>query len=374
MTSVADSGVADSALVDPVEVDILIVGAGPVGLYGAYYAGFRGLKVALIDSLPEAGGQVTAMYPEKQIFDVGGFPAVKGRVLVANLVEQAAPFNPIYLLDEQADTLERIPAEGDEPDTLVVTAASGVRVHAKSVIVSSGIGTFTPRALPNGSSYENRGLSYFVPHLEPYADQDVVIVGGGDSAFDWALALQPLARSVHLVHRRDKFRAHEHSVSLVRDSGVTILTNAQVREILGSDRVEGVDIAITGQDESLVLPAQRIIAALGFTANLGPLLEWGLDIQHHRHIPVDSAMRTAQVGIYAAGDITEYDGKVRLISVGFGEIATAVCNAAHHMNPATSVFPGHSSDIPPPPPPPPPAPREPAVSGPAVAEQPVPAA
>jgi len=345
-----------TAATDPVDVDILIVGAGPVGLYGAYYAGFRGLQVALIDSLPEAGGQVTAMYPEKQIFDVGGFPAIKGRELVANLVAQAAPFAPIYLLGEQAEALERIPAADGGPDTLVVTAGSGVSVHAKTVIVSSGIGTFTPRPLPNGSSYENRGLSYFVPDLVPYTGQDVVIVGGGDSAFDWALALEPLAQSVHLVHRRDKFRAHEHSVSLVRNSAVQIVVNAQVREILGTHAVEGVNITITGQDEPLVLSCQRIIAALGFTANLGPLLEWGLDIQHHRHIPVDSAMRTAQPGIFAAGDITEYDGKVRLISVGFGEIATAVCNAAHHMNPAVSVFPGHSSDIPATPPPPSPAP------------------
>lgn len=358
---------------DPVVVDILIVGAGPVGLYGAYYAGFRGLKVALIDSLPEAGGQVTAMYPEKQIFDVGGFPAVKGRDLVANLVAQAAPFVPIYLLGEQADTLERLAGVEDGPDTLVVTASSGLPIQAKAVIVSSGIGTFTPRPLPNGSSYENKGLSYFVPELGPYADLDVVIVGGGDSAFDWALALEPLARSVYLVHRRDKFRAHEHSVSLVRDSTVQIVVNAQVREILGADSVEGVDIAISGQDEPLVLPCQRIIAALGFTANLGPLLEWGLDIQHHRHIPVDSAMRTAQPGVYAAGDIAEYDGKVRLISVGFGEIATAVCNATHHMNPAVSIFPGHSSDIPPPPPAPP-APRPSAASASPAESQSVPAA
>ncbi|MEJ7772512.1 MAG: NAD(P)/FAD-dependent oxidoreductase [Geodermatophilaceae bacterium] len=342
---------------DPVVVDILIVGAGPVGLYGAYYAGFRGLKVALIDSLPEAGGQVTAMYPEKEIFDVGGFPSIKGRELVANLVAQAAPFAPTYLLGEQADTLERVPGD-DEPDGMVVTATSGRSVHARAVIISSGIGTFTPRPLPNGSAYEGKGLSYFVPDLTPYADQDVVIVGGGDSAFDWALALEPLAHSVYLVHRREKFRAHEHSVSLAENSSVQILVNAQVRQILGTDAVEGVELAITGQDEPLVLSCQRIIAALGFTANLGPLLEWGLDIQHHRHIPVDSAMRTVQNGVFAAGDITEYDGKVRLISVGFGEIATAVCNAAHHMNPSISVFPGHSSDVPPQPAshPPPPAP------------------
>jgi len=329
-----------------VDVDILIVGAGPVGLYGAYYAGFRGLSVALIDSLPEAGGQVTAMYPEKLLFDVGGFPAIKGRDLVSNLVAQAAPFEPTYLLDEQAAKLERIPADGDGPDTLLVTASSGRTISARAVIISSGIGTFTPRPLPNGVAYENKGLAYFVPELAPYADKDVVIVGGGDSAFDWALALAPLARSVYLVHRRDKFRAHAHSVSLVENTTVQILVNAQVKEILGTDAVEGVDIAITGQEDVLRLPCHNIIAALGFTANLGPLLEWGLDIQHHRHIPVDSAMRTAQPGIFAAGDIAEYDGKVRLISVGFGEIATAVCNAAHAMDPSMSVFPGHSSDLP----------------------------
>ncbi len=331
---------------EAVDVDILIVGAGPVGLYGAYYAGFRGLSVALIDSLPEAGGQVTAMYPEKLLFDVGGFPAVRGRELVTNLVAQAAPFEPTYLLDEQAGKLERIPADGDGPDTFLVTASSGRTVTAKTVIVSSGIGTFTPRPLPNGAAYEHKGLAYFVPELAPYAGEDVVIVGGGDSAFDWALALEPLARSVYLVHRREKFRAHAHSVSLVENTSVQILVNAQVREILGADTVEGVDIAIAGQEEPLRVPCQKIIAALGFTANLGPLLEWGLDIQHHRHIPVDSAMRTAQPGIFAAGDITEYDGKVRLISVGFGEIATAVCNAAHYMDPSMSVFPGHSSDLP----------------------------
>ncbi|MDQ4039919.1 MAG: NAD(P)/FAD-dependent oxidoreductase [Actinomycetota bacterium] len=329
-----------------VDVDILIVGAGPVGLYGAYYAGFRGLSVALIDSLPEAGGQVTAMYPEKLLFDVGGFPAIKGRELVANLVAQAAPFDPTYLLDEQAATLQRVPPDGNGPDTLLVTASSGRAISARAVIVSSGIGTFTPRPLPNGAAYENKGLAYFVPELAPYAGKDVVIVGGGDSAFDWALALEPLARSVHLVHRRDKFRAHAHSVSLVQATSVQILVNAQIREILGDGVVDGVDVAITGQEKLLRIPCQNIIAALGFTANLGPLLEWGLDIRHHRHIPVDSAMRTAQPGIYAAGDIADYDGKVRLISVGFGEIATAVCNAAHHINPSMSVFPGHSSDLP----------------------------
>jgi len=336
----------------PVAVDVLIVGAGPVGLYGAYYAGFRGLTVALIDSLTEAGGQVTAMYPEKQIFDVGGFPAIRGRDLVVNLVAQAAPFDPTYLLGEEAHTLERVPGDDGGPDTLIVTATSGLVVHARAIVISSGIGTFTPRPLPNGSVYEKKGLAYFVPSLSPYAGLDVVIVGGGDSAFDWALALEPLARSVHLVHRRDRFRAHVHSVSLVKASTVEIVVNAQVRTILGAEVVEGVELAITGQDEPVIVPCQRIIAALGFTANLGPLLEWGLDIQQHRHIPVDSAMRTAQPGIFAAGDITDYDGKVRLISVGFGEIATAVCNAAHYMDPTMHVFPGHSSDIPPPPPPP----------------------
>jgi thioredoxin reductase (NADPH) len=325
------------------EVDLLIVGAGPVGLYGAYYAGVRGLRTAVMDSLSEPGGQVTAMYPEKQIYDIAGFPAVKGRSLIESLVEQAAQFEPTYLFRQEAQQLERRPAP-EGPDVLSVTTSDGTVVAARAIVITGGIGTFTPRPLPVGDSYLDRGLEYFVPRPTDYADSDVVIVGGGDSAFDWALTLHPIARSVTLVHRREIFRAHAATVTAVRECGVEIITSAEVKGVSGDEWLETVRIEGKGVPEPREVPCQRLVAALGFTANLGPLLRWGLDIRDNRHVVVDSAMRTSVPGIFAAGDITDYDGKVRLIAVGFGEVATAVNNAAVHIDPHTQLFPGHSTD------------------------------
>ncbi|MBA9002678.1 NAD(P)/FAD-dependent oxidoreductase [Thermomonospora cellulosilytica] len=320
------------------EVDLLIVGAGPVGLFGAYYAGFREMSVAVMDSLPEPGGQVTAMYPEKPIYDIAGFPSVKGRDLVAGLVRQAGRFDPVYLLGHRAQTLEQ------DGDRFRVTSREGASVECRAVLVTGGIGTFTPRPLPAGGEYEGRGLAYFVPRPEEYADTDVVIVGGGDSAFDWALALHPIVRSVTLVHRRETFRAHAHTVRQVRDAGVEILTCCQVAALRGEPNVESVEVVHTPTGERRELKAQRVIAALGFTANLGPLNDWGLDVRDRRHIPVDTTMSTARRGVFAAGDITDYPGKVRLIAVGFGEAATAVNNAAVLIDPRAALFPGHSTD------------------------------
>ena len=321
----------------PIERDLLIVGAGPVGLYAAYYAGFRGLSTAVVDSLPEPGGQVTAMYPEKPIYDIAGFPAVRGRDLVAGLLEQIARFDPTFVLGESAQSLER-----GEDGVFTVTTAAGTVIRCRAVVISGGIGTFTPRPLPAGREWVGRGLSYFVPSLEAHAGQDVVVVGGGDSACDWALSLEPIARSVTLVHRRAAFRAHEHSVAQLRASSVEIITDAQVTAIDGGDRVEKVEI--TGPDGVLTRPAQAVIAALGFTANLGPIRTWGVEVTGNRYLPVGTTMATNVPGVFAAGDITDYPGKVRLISVGFGEAATAVNNAAVLINPEEQLFPGHSSD------------------------------
>jgi ferredoxin/flavodoxin---NADP+ reductase len=320
------------------EVDVLVVGAGPTGLFGAYYAGFRGLSVAVMDSLPEPGGQINAMYPEKQILDIAGFPAIRGRELVDRLLDQAAPFGPTYLLGHRAEKLDRVDG------SFVVTSHEGATVQAKAVIITGGIGTFTPRPLPAAREFEGRGLAYFVRRLEDYAGTDVVIVGGGDSAFDWAQALGPIAGSVTLVHRRDTFRAHPATVAAVRASTVDIVTNAEVSRVSGNGVPDAVEITAGGTTRTV--PCQRIIAALGFTANLGPLLAWGIEIRNRRHIVVDSAMRTTVPGVFAAGDINDYDGKVRLIAVGFGEVATAVNNAAHHIDPDQPVFPGHSTDNP----------------------------
>jgi thioredoxin reductase (NADPH) len=326
----------NDGLSEPRVVDVAIVGAGPTGLFAAYYAGFRGLSTAVIDALPEPGGQVTAMYPEKLIYDVAGFPVVRGRDLVANLVEQAAPFNPGYLLGVQASSLSYV---DDKP---VVGLSDGGSVHCGAVIITGGLGSFTARPLPAADGFDGAGLVYFVPHLDDLARHHVVIVGGGDSAFDWALSLQPVAKSVTLVHRRDKFRAHASTVSRVRELPVEIIVNAEVRQILGAGRVDGVLVEARGAAPRL-LPADTVVAALGFTADLGPLAEWGLDLDR-RHIRVDTTMATNRPRIFAAGDITEYPGKVRLIAVGFGEAATAVNNAAIVIDPAAHLFPGHSSD------------------------------
>ncbi|WP_448613662.1 NAD(P)/FAD-dependent oxidoreductase [Modestobacter sp. URMC 112] len=329
----------------PVEVDLLVVGAGPAGLYAAYYAGFRGLRTAIVDSLPEPGGQVMALYPEKMVYDVAGFPGIKGRDLVAGLVEQAARFSPVYVLGERAETLTNDDGKRPRPgDRLLVTTDRGTRIHCGAVVVTGGIGTFTPRPLPGGSDWEGRGLTYVVKELAAHADQDVVIVGGGDSAVDWALALADIASSVTLVHRRKNFRAHAASVADMEAGPTLVVTDAQVTAIEGTDRVQTVHVR--HKDGTVTPhPAQAVIAALGFTADIGPLEAWGIDIVD-RKILVDTAMRTSLSGVYSAGDITEYPGKVRLISVGFGEAATAVNNAATYLDPDQPLFPGHSSDDP----------------------------
>ncbi|GAA3365776.1 NAD(P)/FAD-dependent oxidoreductase [Saccharopolyspora gregorii] len=317
------------------EVDLLVVGAGPAGLFAAYYAGFRGLSVAVVDSLPEPGGQVAAMYPEKLIFDVPGFPAVRGRDLVAALVEQAAPREPRYLLGRDATDLSEV-------DGRLRVLAGPEPVRARAVLITAGIGEFTPRPLPAGGDWLGRGVVHFVPDLAVHRGQDVVVVGGGDSAFDWALALHPIARSVTLVHRRARFRAHPGLVREVAELGVEIITEAQVVAVRGdSAGVHEVELAVG--ERRRVLPARTVVAALGFTASLGPIESWGLELAG-RSIRVDSTMRTNRDRVYAAGDVATYPGKVKLIATGFGEAATAVNNLAVALDPAAHLFPGHSSD------------------------------
>lgn len=320
------------------EVDVLIVGAGPVGLYGAYYAGFRGLSVALMDSLPEPGGQVSALYPEKNIYDIAGFPQVRGQTLIDNLVDQAAPFAPHYLLGQQAAAAEQAP-----DGRVTITSAQGTVVRARSVVITGGVGSFRPRPLPCGSDFEGRGLCYFVPRLEELRGLDTIVVGGGDSAVDWALALIDVARSVTLVHRRQAFRAHEHSVTKLRASPVRLVLDAELTELHGDQQVSAARVEVKGSEEPLTLDAQAVVAALGFKADLGPLETWGLTLDRRR-IAVDTAMRTGVPGIFAAGDIATYPGKVKLIAVGFGEVALAVNNAAASLQPELGLEPGHSSD------------------------------
>lgn len=319
-----------------VSTDLAIVGAGPAGLFATYYAGFRNFSVVVVDALPEVGGQVTAMYPEKEIFDIAGFPSVLGRELIDRLAQQAATANPTYLLDSQVIGLEQDAAG------VTLSTANGHRIDAKAVIITGGIGSFTPRPLPTGNEWLGKGLVHFIPSLQQHAGHDVVIVGGGDSAFDWAWSLRDIAKSVTVVHRRGEFRAHEASVDKVRDAGIRLITNAEVSAVQGGDRVTSVDVTSKLDGAVETLPCDTVVAALGFVANIGPITEWGLEIEK-RHIKVDSSMFTSVPRVLAAGDICTYPGRVPLIAVGFGEAATAVNNAAPLVNPEAHVFPGHSS-------------------------------
>ncbi|MDP5182525.1 NAD(P)/FAD-dependent oxidoreductase [Blastococcus sp. BMG 814] len=320
-----------------IETDLAIIGAGPTGLYGAFCAGFRGLRTVLVDALPQVGGQIAALYPEKSVRDVAGLPAVAGRELVASLQAQADAFAPTYLLGRQATALDH--SEDGRPR---LTLSDGTLIDAGAVVLTAGIGTFTPRPLPAGEEFLGRGLSYFVPDLSEHVGRDVVVVGGGDSALDWALALAPLARSVTLVHRRAAFRAHAASVTAAREMGIPFRVNCEVAELSGNDRVESVRLTSKGGEDEL-LPADSVIAALGFISDLGPLAGWGLELSG-RSIHTDQRMQTNLPRVYAAGDVTEYPGKVRLMSVGFGEVATAVNNAAVVLDPGASLFPGHSTE------------------------------
>ena len=277
------------------------------------------------------------MYPEKDILDVAGFPKIKGQDLVDNLVEQAGQFSPTYYLGHRAEDLDV--AE----DHVDVVSHKGAKLRCKAVVITGGIGTFTPRPLPDANDWEGSGLVYFVPKLDVMAGKDVLIVGGGDSAFDWALNLRSVANSITLVHRRDRFRAHETTVQQVLDSEIEVLTFHEVARIHGKTEITSVDIFDNRTDEQRSIRCQAVVAALGFTADLGPLKRWGLQ-QDKRQIIVDTAMKTNLPRVLAAGDITTYDGKVKLISVGFGEAATAVNNAVPLINPEMGVFPGHSSE------------------------------
>nr|WP_240468046.1 NAD(P)/FAD-dependent oxidoreductase [Streptomyces dangxiongensis] len=316
--------------------DVAVVGAGPAGLYAAYCAGFRGLSSVIVDALPEPGGQMAALYPEKKIHDVAGHVAVRGRELTDDLVAQVAPFDPHYLLGRTAASLTP-----DESAGWVLGLEDGGRVRAGAVVIAAGLGRSTPRVLPCLRPYEGRGVAYHVPRLEEHRDRDVVIVGGGDSAVDWALALAPVARSVTVVHRRPAFRAHEHSVKQMYAADIRVLTDAQVTGCEGVDHLAEVRVR-TGEEE-LTLPARTVVAALGFITNLGPIADWGLRMEN-RQIAVDRAMRTNLPRVYAVGDICTYEGRVPLISVGFGEAATAANHAAVELRPGSRLAPEHSTD------------------------------
>ena len=320
--------------------DITIVGGGPVGLYGAYYAGMRNARTKIIDSLPQLGGQLAALYPEKYIYDVGGFPRVLAKDLVKNLEEQALQYNPAVCLGEKVVDL----MSQNGVKTLVTD--KGAQHLTRTLVIAAGIGAFVPRKLDiqDIDRLEGKGIHYFVRDVEVFRGKEVMIVGGGDSALDWSLLLEKVARKVTLIHRRDRFRAHEDSVARLFASSVEVRLFHELKAVHGDDRLEGVTILENRTKAESVHRLDALLLNLGFLANLGPIQAWGLHIDGNA-IRVNSTMQTNLPGIYAAGDIVDYPGKLKLISTGMGEIAVAVNYAKHEIDPDARVFPGHSSDI-----------------------------
>ncbi|GIN93867.1 ferredoxin--NADP reductase 2 [Siminovitchia terrae] len=321
--------------------DITIIGGGPVGIFTAFYAGLRQATAKIIDSLPQLGGQLSALYPEKYIYDVAGFSKVRAQELVDNLIEQMNMFdsNTSICLNQAVQSIKK------ENGIFRIKTSSGIH-YSKTIIITAGNGAFQPRKLQLDeiSKYEDSNVHYFITDLEKFRNRRVAVFGGGDSAVDWALMLEPIADQVTVVHRRDKFRAHEHSVELLKKSSVKVLTPFNPIKILGDDRVKEVVLQETKRDSEITIPVDDVLINYGFVASLGPILEWELHIEKNS-IVTNSKMETNIEGIYAAGDITTYPGKVKLIASGFGEAATAVSNAKVFIDPSARVQSLHSTTI-----------------------------
>jgi ferredoxin/flavodoxin---NADP+ reductase len=322
------------------EFDITIVGAGPVGLFAAFYAGLRTMKVKIVDSLAEPGGQLAALYPDKYIYDVAGFPAVRSRDLVEQLVQQAMQYAPTVCLGEQATTLARV------EDGWVIGTDLGREHRSKTVLITAGIGYFAPRKLTDASlaRFEGKGLHYVLPGLEPFRDRRVLLLGGGDSAVDWALHLEPIASELTLIHRRDQFRAHEDSVQKLYASRCKVVPFHELKTLEGDGRIERAVIYDNRDKQETTLEIDDVVVNFGFVANLGPLKTWGLSIKGNS-LEVSQKMETNQPGVFGAGDLVSYPGKLKLIATGFGEAAMAVCGAKMVVDPKARYFPGHSSEM-----------------------------
>ncbi len=328
------------------DTDILIIGAGPSGLFASYYAGLRGLSVVLLDSLAQPGGQLMALYPDKPIYDVAGLPEIMGSALVASLTTQAELARPTWLMGEQSMEMhvaQQVCAEpGGAPRRFTVVTDKGRRISASGVIIAAGIGSFQTRRLSCAETYLDRGVQYTLRNIAAYVDVDVVIVGGGDSAVDWANLLCPVARSVTLIHRRRTLTAHPMSVNRLHQSSARVILDSEVTAAHGEQWLEAITVRTGSTHETI--KTQAVIPALGHIANLGPLLKWGLAVEN-RQIVVDTTMATNIPGVFAVGDVTTYPGKVRIMAVGFGEAATAVNNLAAQLDPRQPIFPGHSTEL-----------------------------
>jgi ferredoxin/flavodoxin---NADP+ reductase len=326
--------------------DITIIGGGPTGLFAMFYAGMRGATAQIVDALPGLGGQLTALYPEKYIFDVGGFPSILAKDLVRGLYDQAGRFAQPSHLGQRVTGLE----QGDGRFVLVTETD---RFPTRSILIAAGIGAFAARRLPQRAAdpWYGRGIHALVKDPDEFRDRHVVIIGGGDSAFDWATQLIGRAASVAVVHRSDRFRAHDATVgqyrTAVSQGKAALYTFHELQDLVSRsdpERFSHVVLRDLKGKTTREIEADAVLPMLGFVSDMGPIAHWGLQIEHDE-IHVNSRMETGRAGVYAAGDVVTYPGKLKLIATGFGEAATAVNQAVHWIYPEKKVEPGHSSNM-----------------------------
>jgi ferredoxin/flavodoxin---NADP+ reductase len=325
--------------------DITIIGGGPVGLFAAFYAGLRGISCRVIDALPQLGGQLMALYPEKYVFDVGGLPRILAKDLANNMIEQGTQFGPEVVLEAEVQSMVR------EDGMWRLTTPRGDFL-TRTVCITAGKGALNPRVLecPGWGDFYGReaGVHTHVRQPEDFRGKRVLIVGGGDSAVDWVLGLRGIAREITLIHRRPEFRAHKASVvemnAAVERGEARIMTPYEVRSIHGEGTVGHVTLFNNDTDEDVRLDVEAIIALLGFKPDLGPISRWGLELEKNS-IKVNGVMETNLPGVYAAGDVVHYPGKLELIATGYGEAAVAVNNAVHFIDPKARINPGHSTNL-----------------------------
>jgi len=311
-----------------ITTDILIIGAGPTGLFTVFEAGLLKLKCHLIDALPQPGGQCSEIYPKKPIYDIPGFPEILAGDLTTNLLEQSKQFEPGFTLGERAETIEK-----QDDGTFIVTTNKGTKHQAPIVAIAGGLGSFEPRKppIPNIAEYEDSGVEYMIKDPEVYRNKKVVIAGGGDSALDWAVFLTDVAEEVTLVHRRNEFRGALDSVDKVQElknlGKINLITPAEIKGILGTGKVTGVAVEKKGE-APFIVDADHFIPLFGLSPKLGPIGNWGLEIEKNA-IKVNNALdyQTNIPGIYAIGDVNTYPGKLKLILCGFHE-ATLMCQSA----------------------------------------------
>jgi ferredoxin/flavodoxin---NADP+ reductase len=334
-------------VVEPDLVDISIIGGGPTGLFAAFYAGMRGASARIIDALPALGGQLMALYPEKYIFDVAGFPKVLAKDLVRDMAAQGLQFGASTHLGQVVTGLRRV--QDDNGGHFVLETSEG-NYPSRTIIIAAGIGAFEARKLgiEGEDRYEEKGLYFKVLDPKQFAGQRVLLVGGGDSAFDWAVNLQGIAKSILLIHRREGFRAHQATINQVQElqrcGQCELRTFWEVKSLHGNGKIDRVTIFNNKTKEEETLEIDAVIPLLGFHSDLGAIKEWGLETEK-ADIKVDQVMSTNVPGIYAAGDITSYPGKLKLIATGAAEACIAVNNAVHLINPKAKVNPGHSSNL-----------------------------